>query len=211
MPRCTARMLFLAIQAGYVAMYCTALYKMESLEEVLARVLLLPAGRAVTVIVVSAMSASPSVSIHDFRRIGWIPPRAKSFDSYFPGCLSWTLFGPLHRAARPEDRLRAHPGFGGSTRIPALRPTHLDAKSMPQPESVRSRPSAKPQSAALPRRFPQKVTGSDESQLAQASVIYAGSRAERRRCDEPRTATMESVSNDLFAYARPLRLTLSFG
>lgn len=97
MPRCTARMLFLAIQAGYLAMYCTALYKMESLEEVLARVLLLPAGRAVTVIIVSAMCGI-AVRLYLTTSVGLDHPAAgEKFRQLFP----WLFILDTFWAASP--------------------------------------------------------------------------------------------------------------
>ena len=46
LPRPMARLLFLAVQGGYLAMYCAALYRAEAIEEVLARVF---GGRAAVV------------------------------------------------------------------------------------------------------------------------------------------------------------------
>jgi DNA-binding winged helix-turn-helix (wHTH) protein len=46
LPRRMARLLFLTVQGGYLAMYCAALYRAEAVEEVLARVL---GGRAAMV------------------------------------------------------------------------------------------------------------------------------------------------------------------
>lgn len=55
LPRPLARSLFLLIQAGYLAMYCAALYKADALEEVLAIVLFAYAEWVTPIILVSAM------------------------------------------------------------------------------------------------------------------------------------------------------------
>jgi DNA-binding winged helix-turn-helix (wHTH) protein len=55
LPRARARVLFLVIQAGYLAMYCAALYKMEAVEEALGGVLLVSASMAEPLAIVTAM------------------------------------------------------------------------------------------------------------------------------------------------------------
>lgn len=53
--RGAARSLFLLIQAGFLAIYCAALYKAEAIEGVLSRVLLASAGVVTPIILVTAM------------------------------------------------------------------------------------------------------------------------------------------------------------
>ncbi|MCZ6485750.1 MAG: winged helix-turn-helix domain-containing protein [Acidobacteria bacterium] len=55
LPRGTARALFLTIQAGYLAMYCAALYYAATLEQAVDRVLTLPAGLLTPLVIVFAM------------------------------------------------------------------------------------------------------------------------------------------------------------
>ncbi len=55
LPRARARILFLVIQTGYLAMYCAALYKMDALEETLGRVLLVSLGLAEPLAIGTAM------------------------------------------------------------------------------------------------------------------------------------------------------------
>ncbi len=54
-PRSTARALFLIIQAGYLAMYCAALYYAATLEQAVNRVLTVPAGLLTPLVIVLAM------------------------------------------------------------------------------------------------------------------------------------------------------------
>ena len=55
LPRATARALFLTIQAGYLAMYCAALYYAATLEQAVDRGLTLPAGLLTPFVIVFAM------------------------------------------------------------------------------------------------------------------------------------------------------------
>ncbi len=55
LPRATARALFLTIQAGYLAMYCAALYYAATLEQAVGRVLTVPAGLLTPLVIVFAM------------------------------------------------------------------------------------------------------------------------------------------------------------
>jgi DNA-binding winged helix-turn-helix (wHTH) protein len=55
LPRVWARGLFLAIQAGYLAIYCAALYHMEAMGQVLDAVLMVPVGMVVPAVAVLAM------------------------------------------------------------------------------------------------------------------------------------------------------------
>lgn len=55
LPRRAARALFLITQVGYLVMYCAAVYNTEALEQVLERVLIVPAGIGMPFVIVSAM------------------------------------------------------------------------------------------------------------------------------------------------------------
>ena len=83
-PRQHARLLFLLIQCGYLAIYCAALYKAESVEEVLAR--LLPgAGGTVTLVVLIFAMCGIAVRLYLIFSVGLNHPAAGGqFRRLFP-------------------------------------------------------------------------------------------------------------------------------
>ena len=84
LPRAQARGLFLAIQAGYLAIYCAALYQLESMGQVLNDVLMAPADILVPVAVVLAMCGI-AVRLYLLTSVGLDHPAAGSkFLKIFP-------------------------------------------------------------------------------------------------------------------------------
>jgi hypothetical protein len=83
LPRGLARTLFLAAQAGYLAMYCAALYKAEALQEALGR-LFAAAGFATPVVLVLAMCGI-AVRLYLLSSVGLDHPSAgEKFRRLFP-------------------------------------------------------------------------------------------------------------------------------
>jgi DNA-binding winged helix-turn-helix (wHTH) protein len=84
LPRQRARWLFLLIQAGYLAIYCAALYKLESLEEVLGQIYRLPTGAIVLEIIVLAMCGI-AVRLYLLTSVGLDhPAAAEKYRQLFP-------------------------------------------------------------------------------------------------------------------------------
>jgi len=83
LPRGVARPLFLLIQAGFLAMYCAALYKAEAIEGVLGRLLLSSAGMVTPVIVLAMCGIA--VRLYLLSAVGWDHPEAGvKFRRLFP-------------------------------------------------------------------------------------------------------------------------------
>jgi cholera toxin transcriptional activator len=84
LPRPIARLLFLTTQAGYLAMYCAALYNEEAVEEVLSRVFAAPAAIAAPFVIVAAMCGI-AVRLYLISSIGLEHPAAgEKFARLFP-------------------------------------------------------------------------------------------------------------------------------
>ena len=84
MHRGLARTLFLTIQVGYLAMYCTAAYKAESLQQALEWFLMTASGIGVPLVIVSAM-CGVSVRLYLLSSVGLDHPAAgKNFRRLFP-------------------------------------------------------------------------------------------------------------------------------
>jgi len=87
LPRGLARALLLNIQAGYLAIYCAALYHAESVAQTLERVLLLPAGLTWTVLTVTAMCGI-AVRLYLLSSVGLDHPAlGEKFPRLFPALL----------------------------------------------------------------------------------------------------------------------------
>jgi hypothetical protein len=84
LPRAQARGSFLAIQVGYLAIYCAALYQLEPMGQVLNDVLMAPAGILVPLAVVLAMCGI-AVRLYLLTSVGLDHPAAGSkFLKLFP-------------------------------------------------------------------------------------------------------------------------------
>ncbi|MBZ5515822.1 MAG: winged helix-turn-helix domain-containing protein [Acidobacteriia bacterium] len=84
LPRSLARLLFLTVQGGYLAMYCAALYKAEAVEEVLARVLAGAAAIVAPLVLVVAMCGI-AVRLYLLSSVGLNHPAAgEKFQRLFP-------------------------------------------------------------------------------------------------------------------------------
>ncbi|MBI2818480.1 MAG: winged helix-turn-helix domain-containing protein [Acidobacteria bacterium] len=84
LPRERARRLFLLIQAGYLVVYCAALYKAESMEEVLSQVYRAPTGVLMPVVLVLAMCGI-AVRLYLLTTVGLDHPAAgKKYHKLFP-------------------------------------------------------------------------------------------------------------------------------
>jgi len=84
MPRPMARLLFLAVQGGYLAMYCAALYKAEAVREVLARVFGGPAAIVEPLVIIVAMCGI-AVRLYLLSSVGLNHPAAGvKFQRLFP-------------------------------------------------------------------------------------------------------------------------------
>ena len=75
LPRARARFLFLAAQAGYLAMYAAALYKAVAVEETLNRVLMVPSQIGTPIVLVSAMCGI-AVRLYLISSVGFDHPAA---------------------------------------------------------------------------------------------------------------------------------------
>ena len=84
LPRPLARVLFLTVQGGYLAMYCAALYQAESVEEVLASALGGPAPRVALLVLILAMCGI-AVRLYLLSSVGLDHPAAGTkFRRLFP-------------------------------------------------------------------------------------------------------------------------------
>jgi DNA-binding winged helix-turn-helix (wHTH) protein len=84
LPRPLARLLFLTVQGGYLAMYCAALYKAEAVEEMLARVPALPAATVALLVLIVAMCGI-AVRLYLLSSVGLNHPAAGAkFRRLFP-------------------------------------------------------------------------------------------------------------------------------
>ena len=84
LPRNRARYLFLLIQAGFLAMYTAALYKVEAIEGVLGRVHAASAGIVAPLVLVTAMCGI-AVRLYLISAVGFDHPEAgKRFPRLFP-------------------------------------------------------------------------------------------------------------------------------
>jgi DNA-binding winged helix-turn-helix (wHTH) protein len=84
LPRPLARLLFLTVQVGYLAMYCAALYKAEAVKEVLARVLGAPAANLAPLVLIAAMCGI-AVRLYLLSSVGLNHPAAGAkFRRLFP-------------------------------------------------------------------------------------------------------------------------------
>jgi len=84
LPRGTARYLFLLIQAGYLAMYCAALYKAEAIEGILARAFPASASVVIPILLISSMCGI-AVRLYLLSAVGLDHPEAGAkFRRLFP-------------------------------------------------------------------------------------------------------------------------------
>ena len=84
LPKPLARFLFLTVQAGYLAMYCAALYKAEAVKDVLAGVLGAPGSMLFPLVVILAMCGI-AVRLHLLSSVGLNHPAAGAkFRRLFP-------------------------------------------------------------------------------------------------------------------------------
>ena len=84
LPRARARGLFLLIQAGYLSIYCAALYKAESMEEVLGQVYRAPTGVLMPALLVLAMCGI-AVRLYLLTSVGLDHPAAgEKYRKLFP-------------------------------------------------------------------------------------------------------------------------------
>ncbi|MBI3934415.1 MAG: winged helix-turn-helix domain-containing protein [Acidobacteria bacterium] len=84
LPRARSRGLFLLIQAGYLAIYCAALYKAESMEEVLEQVYMAPTGVLMPVLLALAMCGI-AVRLYLLTSVGLDHPAAgEKYRKLFP-------------------------------------------------------------------------------------------------------------------------------
>jgi len=84
LPRPVARLLFLMVQVGYLAMYCAALYKAEAVKEMLARVLAGSAAMVASLVLVVA-TCGIAVRLYLLSSVGLNHPAAGAkFQRLFP-------------------------------------------------------------------------------------------------------------------------------
>jgi len=84
LPKPLARVLFLAVQAGYLAMYCAALYKAEAVKDVLAEVFGAPASILAPLVLILAMCGI-AVRLYLLSSVGLSHPAAGAkFRRLFP-------------------------------------------------------------------------------------------------------------------------------
>ncbi len=84
LPRSLARVLFLIIQAGYLAMYCSTLYYVGALEQALSGFRLVPIALTLPFVIMTAMCGI-AVRLYLVSSVGWAHPAAGlKFHRLFP-------------------------------------------------------------------------------------------------------------------------------
>ena len=84
LPLTISRLLFVLIQVGYLAIYCTALFYNESLDDVLRRAGLTPVSVTFPLVIITAMCGI-AVRIYLMSAVGWGHPNGgRQFHYLFP-------------------------------------------------------------------------------------------------------------------------------